>query len=114
MEFTKQQQEGQELMNTLIAKAWESPEFKQQLISNPNAAIEQVTGKKLNLDNSQRIVVEDQTDPNTIYLNIPRQVDVSELELSDEQLEMVAGGVAPIVVYGGIFLVGVIAGALAE
>jgi len=113
MELSAKQQEGQQVIQNLIAKAWESASFKEQLINNPQETIESVLGKKLNVGDAQ-LVVEDQTDSDVIYLNIPRKVELDELELTDEQLEMVSGGVAPIVIYGGIFLVGVIAGALAD
>lgn len=86
----EQQSQGTELINTLAQKAWESSTFKEQLVANPVSTIESVTGKKMQPGIS--IVVEDQTDPSKIYLNIPRKVQLDELELSDEQLEMVSGG----------------------
>lgn len=85
-----QQKQGTELINTLAQKAWESSSFKEQLIKNPASTIESVTGKKM--QPGIRIIVEDQTDTSKIYLNIPRKIELDELELSDEQLEMVAGG----------------------
>ncbi len=86
----EQQKQGTELINILAQKAWESSNFKEQLIANPVSTIESVTGKKMQSGIS--IIVEDQTDASTIYLNIPRKIELDELELSDEQLEMVAGG----------------------
>jgi hypothetical protein len=38
------------------------------------------------------VVVEDQTNPSIIYLNIPAKPDYSNIELTDEQLEVIAGG----------------------
>lgn len=86
----EQQKKGAELTNTLVQKAWESPAFKEELIKNPIATIESVTGQKLPANT--KFVVEDQTDESKIFLNIPRKVNADELELTDEQLEMVAGG----------------------
>jgi hypothetical protein len=86
----EQQKQGTELINTLAQKAWESSNFKDQLMKNPVSTIESVTGKKMQPGIS--IIVEDQTDTSKIYLNIPRKIELDELELSDEQLEMVAGG----------------------
>jgi hypothetical protein len=101
----EQQEKGAELLKTLAQKAWESTTFKEQLISNPEVAIEQVIGKKLtNFD--KKIVVEDQTDESVIYLNIPAQPKMDELELTEEELEQVAGGITPTVTY----VVGVAAG----
>ncbi|GAA4414950.1 hypothetical protein GCM10023187_45020 [Nibrella viscosa] len=106
----EQQKEGAELLKTLAHKAWESSTFKEQLIKNPITTIESVTGQKV--QSGVNIIVDDQTDTSKIYLNIPRRVEISELELSDEQLEMVAGGtdliggiiVGVVVVAGGYFL----------
>jgi hypothetical protein len=86
----EQQIQGAELIKTLAQKAWESSAFKEQLINNPVSTIESVTGQKLQTD--LKIVVEDQTDESVVYLNIPAKPDLSTLELTDEQLEMVAGG----------------------
>jgi ligand-binding sensor domain-containing protein len=100
MKYTKEQQEkGQELMKTLVEKAWESATFKDQLVKNPVATIESFTGNKMIGDT--KFVVEDQTNESIIYLNIPAQPNLDEMELSDEQLEMVAGGT------DGMFWVGV-------
>jgi hypothetical protein len=84
------QEKGAELQKTLAQKAWESSNFKEQLIKNPISTIESVTGNKI--QSGINIKVEDQTDASKIYLNIPRKIEVEELELTDEQLEMVAGG----------------------
>jgi lactobin A/cerein 7B family class IIb bacteriocin len=69
------------------------------LIKNPVAAIEKVIGKDLTNLNDKRIVVEDQTDESVIYFNIPAKVNLNELELTEEQLEMISGGILPLVAY---------------
>lgn len=86
----EQQKQGAELLKTLAQKAWESSAFKEQLIENPIATIESITGEKMQPDIN--VIVEDQTDTSKVYLIIPRKVELDELELTDEQLEMVAGG----------------------
>jgi hypothetical protein len=103
--ITKEQQiqQGEELIKTLAQKAWESSTFKEQLVKNPVSTIESVTGQKMTSE--ARVVVEDQTDESIIYLNIPRRFEFDELELTDEQLETVAGGSTPAcVVYAGYLL----------
>ena len=105
MELTKQQQqEGQEVINALIAKCWEDEVFKQALIDTPKETIESFTGKPFNLPEGKSLVVHDQTDDAVLHINIPAKPDLDSMELTDEQLEAVAGGVAPLVVYGAIFL----------
>jgi hypothetical protein len=101
----EQQIQGAELMKTLAQKAWESSTFKEQLVNSPISAIESVTGQKMNID--AKFVVEDQTDESIIYLNIPRKLDIDELELTDEQLEMVSGGSTPFCAYAIGFVAGV-------
>jgi len=95
--ITKEQQyQSAELIKTLAQKAWESSSFKEQLVTNPISTIESVTGQKI--PESLNILVEDQTDDSIIFLNIPRKIDLGdlELELTDEQLELVSGGEAVI------------------
>lgn len=89
----ERQKQGAALMNSLVQKAWESATFKEQLTKNPVSVIESITGEKMKEDT--KIVVEDQTDGSVVYLNIPREPNLEELELTEEQLEMVAGGLTP-------------------
>lgn len=97
MEITAEQK----LLGQVLQKAWENNQFKSELIANPLEAIEEFTGEKLILPQGQKLVVKDQSDESTIYLNIPRKVDTENLELTDEQLEMVAGG-TDVLFWGGV------------
>lgn len=38
------------------------------------------------------MLVVDQTKPNTFFFNIPSKPNLEDMELSEEQMEMVAGG----------------------
>ncbi len=110
--ITKEQKQGEELLKTLIQKAWNNPEFKNQLVTNPKETISKEIGKKFELPNGRQIIVEDQTDNNKIFLNIPpQQFNLDDFELTDEQLEQVSGGD---LVTGGLialaFVVGVVIG----
>ncbi len=89
MEFTQQQKVYAEV----VQKAWEDAEFKKELIANPIEAIEKLTGTKVSLPEGKTLVVRDQTDESTVYVNIPAEPKkVDDLELNEEQLEVVAGG----------------------
>lgn len=88
MEITKEQK----LYAEVVQKAWEDEAFKKELIANPVEAIENLTGHKLNIPEGKTLVVRDQTEENTIYINIPANQEVNA-ELSEEELENAAGGV---------------------
>lgn len=103
--------ENQDLYYRLISQSWKDESFKNSLLSNPIPTIENFIGRPISLESGkQKIVVENQCDSNIIYLNIPERPNFNELELTDEQLEMVAGGSTPLCVVGGVFLVGVVIG----
>lgn len=88
MEFTNEEK----LLQEVISKAWEDSAFKDELIANPIAAIEKLSGGKVNLPEGKTIVVRDQTDASTVYINIPVEQTMDDVELNEEQLEAVAGG----------------------
>ena len=88
MEFTQEQK----LYAEVVQKAWEDAEFKNELIANPIQAIEKLTGKKVSLPEGKTLVVRDQTDESTVYINIPAKQEV-DTELNENQLEAVAGGI---------------------
>ncbi len=77
-------------LQTVVNKAWDDASFKTELVADPVSAIESATG--LNVPGDVKIVVNDQTDEDVIYLNIPPKPDFDNMELTDEQLEQVAGG----------------------
>ena len=91
MEFTQEQK----LLQQVVHQAWEDAKFKNELMANPLVAIEKLTGKKLNLPEGKTLVVRDQTDESTVFINIPAKQKMDDVELNEEQLEAVAGGVGP-------------------
>lgn len=115
----EQQEKSVELIRTFVERAQESASFKDQLVKNPTAAIEEFTGQSLVIPAGKTIVVEDQTNESIIYLNLPAEPDFNELELTEEQLEMIAGGISPTLIavgYGfmaGVAFIGAAAGVAA-
>ena len=88
MELTNEQK----ILKQVINEAWANESFKKELVAEPLKAIAKLTGQKVQLKEGQTIVVRDQTDEKTIYINIPVEQSLENVELSEEQLEHVAGG----------------------
>ena len=77
-------------------------------MANPVATMEKLTGEKVNLPEGQKLTVVDQSDESTVYFNIPKRVEIDNLQLTEEQLEQVAGGITPtFIAFGYGFVVGV-------
>ncbi|MBL4605176.1 MAG: NHLP leader peptide family RiPP precursor [Flavobacteriaceae bacterium] len=88
MERTKEQK----LFQTIVKRAWEDNAFKQELIASPLNAIENLTGERIKLPEGKTIVVRDQTNESVVYINIPAEANMDDMELNEEQLEIIAGG----------------------
>jgi hypothetical protein len=78
-----------EMEEKLITHAWQDEGFKQELLSNPKAALEK---KGISIPANIEVKVVEET-PTALYLVLPMSPDQAK-ELSDAQLESVAGGVA--------------------
>lgn len=92
MKLEDQKQKGHEFLHSIYTKAWHNETFKQALVDNPIETLNTFTGKNANIPAGRKLLVEDQTNPNHIYLNIPIKPNFSDTELTEEQLEIVAGG----------------------
>lgn len=77
-----------ELGARLIEKAWKDPEFKKAVVSDPKGLFENYLGKKL--PEHLRIIIHEE-DASTLHFSIP-PAPRNLTELSDEDLEKVAGG----------------------
>ena len=89
MELTKEQKVAQQV----ITEAWNNPSFKKELIESPIETIKKLTGETIKLPQGvERIEVVDQTDSACSYFNIPAEPNMDDVELTDDQLEIVAGG----------------------
>lgn len=77
-----------ELETHLIEKCWKDPSFQKEVISDPKGMFEKYTGQKL--PEELKIFIHSE-DANTLHFSIP-PAPSNLNELSDEELERVAGG----------------------
>jgi hypothetical protein len=77
-----------DLETALIEKCWKDPDFMRQVVSDPKAMLERHTGQTLP---SQIKIFIHQEDANTLHFSIP-PAPSNLTELSDDDLERVAGG----------------------
>jgi hypothetical protein len=82
----------QEIIQTVISKAWEDTRFREELIADPVTVIEKLTGTKIVLPEGKTLVIADQTDKSKIYVSIPSEPEMENMELTEDQLESIAGG----------------------
>jgi hypothetical protein len=78
----------QALNRQIVARAQQDPAYRQALLADPRAALEQAFGHELPPDLRVQAI---EQEPNTIYLLLPPAAQASE-ELSEAELDSVAGG----------------------
>lgn len=99
----------EQVLQSIVQKAWKDPAFKSNLISNPVATVETFLGRPMSLSADKNICFVDQTDNSTVFINIPAEPNMDDMELDDDQLDIVSGGdgnpifVKPINSDGNIF-----------
>jgi galactose-1-phosphate uridylyltransferase len=86
------EQRKQEIIQAVISKSWEDLSFRNELLTDPVAAIEKLTGARIVLPEGKTLIFADQTDKSKVYVNIPAEPEMENMELSEEQLESIAGG----------------------
>lgn len=82
----------QKILDAIVKKAWKDTAFKNDLITRPVATIESFLGRTIHLPEGKNIAFVDQTDSSTIFINIPAEVNMEDVELNEEQLDIVSGG----------------------
>lgn len=87
-----EQNREEEVLRLVISKAWEDVNFRKSLIADPVKAIENLTGAKIVLPEGKTLVINDQTDKSKVYVNIPSEPSIEDMELTEDQLETIAGG----------------------
>jgi len=96
MIVTEQQKQAQEVIQNIIMKCWEDESFKENLKNDPVITIEKFVGHSITVPEGHELIVVDQSHKNNIYMNIPAKPNLNDLNLTDEQLEQVSGGILPI------------------
>jgi len=86
----KENQYQSEKIKKIIIEAWDNDTFLNELKNNPKRSIEKFLGEKINT--TKKIKIIDKTDPETVYITIPKKPILNDIELSENQLEKVAGG----------------------
>ena len=105
MELSQKEKEGQEFLLSIYRKFWQDADFRIELTKDPIKALNKFTGMQAKLPEDKMVVVEDQTNPNHVYLNIPPQPNFDDIELNDDQLEMVAGGVEEALYWDAVYAI---------
>lgn len=82
-----------ELEAKIIARAWEDEEFHQKFLADPKAMFEDYMGTKLP---DSLVITAHQEDADHLHFVIPAKPAVDLDDLSDEDLERIAGGVEPV------------------
>jgi hypothetical protein len=103
-----QQTVRRDLETALIEKCWKDTEFKKAVLSDPKGMLERHIGQKLP---AQIKVFIHEEDANTLHFSIP-PAPSNLSELSDDDLEKVAGGTEigiTIVVLSGVLGAGITA-----
>ena len=88
------QEQLKELIAPLVARTYIDAAFKAEFMANPAAVIERETDIDETLPKNFHFKVIDKTDPYAVYITLP--VNEDSLELSESELEMVAGGIGDI------------------
>ena len=92
MNITESVQNTSRALSKLYNECWDNETFKSELVANPRETMEKFYGGPMKKNNT--IVIDDQSDPNTVYLNLYAKPnhDNADFELEEEELEAVAGG----------------------
>ena len=88
-------EEFRSLIEPLVQRTYEDPAFKEAFMANPKEVIQKETGLEIDFPDRWRFKVVDRSDPFALYIDIPVNENSYDdnLELTDEELELVSGGI---------------------
>ncbi|ACC81664.1 NHLP leader peptide family RiPP precursor [Nostoc punctiforme] len=89
MSEQEQAQTRKNIEARIVAKAWKDEGYKQELLTNPKAIIEREFGVEFPAEVSVQVLEENST---SLYFVLPISPVAIAQELSEEQLEAIAGG----------------------
>ncbi|MDZ8105942.1 MAG: NHLP leader peptide family RiPP precursor [Nostoc sp. DedQUE12a] len=93
MSEQEQAQTRQDIEARIIARAWKDEAYKQELLTNPKATIEREFGVEFPADVNVQVLEEN---PTSLHFVLPMSPVAIAQELSEEQLEAIAGGAGAI------------------
>lgn len=85
----EQRKTRKEIEAHIIAQAWQDEAYKQELMNNSKSVVEKEFGVQFPPQVNVHVV---QEDPTNFYVVLPIRPNLSEEELSEEELEAIAGG----------------------
>lgn len=93
LEFTQEQeaeiQTRKDIEARIIAKAWKDEAYKRELFANPKAVI----GQEFGVEFAEEVTIQvTEENPTSLYLVLPMLPEIEEVEFSEEELEILAGG----------------------
>ncbi|MCT7904205.1 NHLP leader peptide domain [Candidatus Ornithobacterium hominis] len=105
--------ENNNVYYSIVNKAILDQDFKKSILDDPSKAL--LDTFNLKIREGHKVVAEDQGSKDIIYINIPRVVDFDSMELTEEELELVACGATPAIIAASAWscaAIGAAAGAL--
>ena len=99
--MNQQPQTRRDIEARIIAKAWKDDAFKQELLTNSKAVIEREFGVQLPEEINVQIKEEN---PTSLYFVLPMCPQIEGQEISEEELDAVAGGGTPGIIFGSLMV----------
>ena len=87
--MNEQRKTRKDIETQIIAQAWKDDAYKQEILSNPKTVVEREFGVQLPDELNVHVMEENSTN---LYFVLPARPNLSNAELSEDQLEAIAGG----------------------